>query len=49
MPGDAIRTILAEGSSAPARLTAPPSGLFLEKVYYDGDAQDVAPQAITPL
>jgi tRNA pseudouridine38-40 synthase len=49
MPADAIRTILTEGSSAPARLTAPPSGLFLEKVLYDGDAQDLAPQAITPL
>ena len=42
MPPDAIRTILADGSTAPARLTAPPSGLFLEKVYYEGDAQGVA-------
>ena len=38
LPPDAIRTMLAEGSSAPARLTAPPSGLFLERVYYEGDA-----------
>ena len=37
LPPDAIRTMLAEGSSAPARLTAPPSGLFLEKVFYEGD------------
>jgi hypothetical protein len=28
----------------PARLTAPASGLFLERVYYPGDARD---QAIT--
>jgi tRNA pseudouridine38-40 synthase len=49
MPADAIQAILTEGSSAPARLTAPPSGLFLERVYYHGDAQDVAPRAVTPL
>jgi tRNA pseudouridine38-40 synthase len=31
-----------EGSSTtPAKLTAPPSGLFLEKVYYQGDVLDV--------
>jgi tRNA pseudouridine38-40 synthase len=49
MPATSVRAILTEGSSAPARLTAPPSGLFLEKVYYDGDGQDVAPRAVTPL
>ena len=37
LPPDAIRTMLAEGSAAPARLTAPAAGLFLEKVYYEGD------------
>jgi tRNA pseudouridine38-40 synthase len=31
---DEIRTMLAERSGAPARLTAPASGLFLEKVSY---------------
>ncbi len=25
-------------SEVPARLTAPPSGLFLERVFYEGDA-----------
>ena len=35
LPADAIRTMIAEGSTAPARLTAPPSGLFLEQVFYD--------------
>ena len=49
MPPDAIRTILSEGSSAPARLTAPPSGLFLERVYYEGDRQGAPPRAATPL
>jgi tRNA pseudouridine38-40 synthase len=48
MPPDAIRTILANRSPAPARLTAPPSGLFLEKVFYEGDAQS-PPRAATPL
>jgi tRNA pseudouridine38-40 synthase len=49
MPPGAIRTILAEGSTAPAKLTAPPSGLFLEKVYYEGDVQGIPPRAATPL
>jgi tRNA pseudouridine38-40 synthase len=49
MPPNAIGGLLAERSAAPAKLTAPPSGLFLEKVYYEGDAQDMPPQAVTPL
>ena len=49
LPPDAGRTMLADGSPAPARLTAPPSGLFLEKVYYEGDRQGVPPRAATPL
>src|SRR5262249_45985985 len=36
MPVDAIAAILANGSPAPARLTAPASGLFLDKVFYKG-------------
>ena len=35
-PADAER-FLREPSEAPARLTAPPSGLFLERVLYEGD------------
>ena len=35
---------LSAASGLPARLTAPASGLFLERVYYPGDARD---QAIT--
>jgi tRNA pseudouridine38-40 synthase len=49
LPPDAIRRMLAEGSSAPAQLTAPPSGLFLERVYYQGDQQGDPPCAATPL
>ena len=40
---------LAGGSTAPAKLTAPPSGLFLERVYYQGDARDQPLVAATPL
>jgi tRNA pseudouridine38-40 synthase len=36
-PADAGR-FLREPSAEPARLTAPPSGLFLERVMYEGDA-----------
>jgi tRNA pseudouridine38-40 synthase len=32
--------MLSERSELPARLTAPASGLFLERVYYEGDARD---------
>ena len=49
LPPDAAGMMLADGSPAPARLTAPPSGLFLEKVYYEGDRQGVPPRAATPL
>ena len=33
--------MLTERSGAPARLTAPPSGLFLERVYYEGEPRDI--------
>jgi tRNA pseudouridine38-40 synthase len=32
-----IKAFLASTSRAPAALTAPPSGLFLERVFYEGD------------
>jgi len=32
-----VKGFLTEQSDAPARLTAPPSGLFLERVYYPGE------------
>ena len=39
-PDDAV-SMLTSASDLPARLTAPASGLFLERVYYEGDARDV--------
>lgn len=36
---DDVRRFLKVRSDEPARLTAPASGLFLEKVYYEGDAR----------
>jgi tRNA pseudouridine38-40 synthase len=45
----AAASFLGESSSAPARLTAPPSGLFLERVYYAGDARDATVRPATPL
>jgi tRNA pseudouridine38-40 synthase len=49
LPVDAVASMLAAGSDAPARLTAPASGLFLERVFYKGDALDVPVAAATPL
>jgi tRNA pseudouridine38-40 synthase len=41
----AAAAMLGERSGLPARLTAPASGLFLERVYYEGDARDAAVQS----
>ena len=49
LPPDAVSTLLTGESGAPSRLTAPPSGLFLDKVFYKGDALDVGVRAATPL
>jgi tRNA pseudouridine38-40 synthase len=38
-------TLLSTESGVPARLTAPAAGLFLERVYYDGDRRDLPVQA----
>jgi tRNA pseudouridine38-40 synthase len=38
-PGE-VTSLLAGDSDLPARLTAPASGLFLERVFYEGDVQD---------
>jgi len=32
----------------PARVTAPPSGLFLERVFYSGDTRDQPARGVTP-
>jgi tRNA pseudouridine38-40 synthase len=42
-------TFLTEQSDAPARLTAPASGLFLERVSYRGDPRATELTPITPL
>ena len=40
---------LTERSDAPAKLTAPASGLFLERVYYEGDPKQTTVTPVTPL
>jgi tRNA pseudouridine38-40 synthase len=40
-----VGTLRAERSDLPARLTAPASGLFLERVYYEGDSRDAPVQS----
>jgi tRNA pseudouridine38-40 synthase len=45
----AVAQFLTNRSEAPARLTAPPSGLFLDRVYYKRDPRDVPIVALTPL
>jgi len=45
----AAASLLAASSGEPARLTAPPSGLFLERVYYRGETRDTALCPATPL
>jgi tRNA pseudouridine38-40 synthase len=46
---DAAARFLVDASAAPARLTAPPSGLFLDRVYYQNDLRDDSLRAATPL
>jgi len=48
----AAAQLMADESKTPARLTAPSSGLFLERVYYEHDARPAdgsMPRAVTPL
>jgi tRNA pseudouridine38-40 synthase len=40
LTGDAAAGFLQKHSPLPARVTAPASGLFLERVYYSGDSRD---------
>jgi tRNA pseudouridine38-40 synthase len=40
LDGKSIETFLAARSNVPATLTAPPSGLFLERVFYEGERTD---------
>jgi tRNA pseudouridine38-40 synthase len=47
-PGS-VATLLSGRSDLPARLTAPASGLFLEKVYYEGDQPQGPPETFMRL
>jgi tRNA pseudouridine38-40 synthase len=49
MTADEAAALLTERSEVPARLTAPASGLFLERVYYEGDRRDLPVQAAVPV
>jgi tRNA pseudouridine38-40 synthase len=49
LTSDEAARFLDERSPAPARLTAPASGLFLERVYYKGDARTAAVRPATAL
>ena len=44
-----VQGLMRDESAVPAKLTAPPSGLFLERVYYRNDRRDSPVRAITPL
>jgi tRNA pseudouridine38-40 synthase len=46
---NAVAQYLTETSAAPAKLTAPASGLFLERVSYKNDRRDSIVRAATPL
>jgi len=39
--------MLTSRSELPARLTAPASGLFLERVYYEDDRRDLPVQRVS--
>jgi len=46
---NAASRYLTEESGAPARLTAPPSGLFLARVFYAGDSREGVIEPLTPI
>jgi tRNA pseudouridine38-40 synthase len=46
---DEIARWLRDASPIPARLTAPPSGLFLARVYYRNDPRNPEVRALTPV
>jgi tRNA pseudouridine38-40 synthase len=49
MSVDEAGALLSGPSDVPARLTAPASGLFLERVYYEGDPRDTPVKAVSVL
>jgi tRNA pseudouridine38-40 synthase len=44
-----VDAFLKKDSGVPATLTAPPSGLFLERVFYEGDTGPPPLRSVTPL
>jgi tRNA pseudouridine38-40 synthase len=49
MPVKEVERFLHEPSATPAKLTAPASGLFLERVYYEGDERDTRLEPAVPV
>jgi tRNA pseudouridine38-40 synthase len=49
LSAESVPALFAGGDGLPARLTAPASGLFLERVYYRNDPRESAIRAITPV
>jgi tRNA pseudouridine38-40 synthase len=49
LDAEAASRLMTGSSEAPARLTAPASGLFLERVYYKGDPRNARLAPATPL
>ena len=49
LSGTDMAMFLTESSEVPARLTAPPSGLFLERVYYKGEPRLATWEPVTPV
>jgi tRNA pseudouridine38-40 synthase len=49
LTADGARALLDAKSDVPAKLTAPASGLFLERVFYQGDRIDVPVATPTPV
>jgi len=43
---DQVSALLRAPTDLAARLTAPASGLFLERVFYRGDARDIPARAL---
>jgi tRNA pseudouridine38-40 synthase len=49
MPVSDVETLLAHPSATPAALTAPASGLFLERVFYEDDPRDLPLEPAMPV
>lgn len=49
LDAEAVGPLLRERSDLPARLTAPASGLFLERVFYEGDERQQPLRAAVPV